>query len=127
MPLRNSEPLVLGVLISIVLTGLVGIPAGDPRFIPIAILLELVFIGLAVSVLRGSSRSLYICIVLASLIIIGNSITAAHIHRIMTFAKPINTLVLIIGGYVLQGLLIYSSARAIMDKRREDSRGIIKL
>jgi carbon starvation protein CstA len=127
MPLRNSEPLVLGVLISIVLTGLVGIPAGDPRFIPIAILLELVFIGLAVSVLRGSSRSLYICIVLASLIIIGNSITAAHIHRIMTFAKPVNTLVLIIGGYVLQGLLIYSSARAIMDKRREDSRGIIKL
>jgi len=121
MPLGKSEPLVVGVLISIVLTGLVGIPFGDPRFIPIAILLELVFIALAISVLRGCSRSLYICIGLGSLIIIGNTITAAHIHRIMTFAKPVNTAVLIIGGYVLQALLIYSSARAIMNKRREDS------
>ena len=121
MRLRNSEPLVLRVLISIVLTGLVGIPFGDPRFISIAILLELVFIGLAIAVLKGGTRSLYICIVLASLIIIGNSVTAAHIHRMMTFAKPVNTIVLIIGGYVLQALLIYSCAQTILDKRREDS------
>ena len=121
MRLRKSEPLVLSVLISIVLTGLVGIPFGDPRFIPIAILLELVFIGLAIAVLRGGTRSLYICIGLASLIIIGNSVTAAHIHRMMTFAKPVNTIVLITGGYVLQALLIYSCSHAILDKRREDS------
>ncbi len=121
MPLRKSEPLVVSILISIVLTGLVGIPFGDPRFIPIAILLELVFIGLAIAVLRGYTRPLYICIVLASIIIIGNSVTAAHIHRIMTFAKPVNTVVLIIGGYVLQALLIYSCAHAILDKRREDT------
>ncbi len=121
MRLRKSEPLVISVLISIVLTGLVGIPFGDPRFIPMAILLELVFIGLAIAVLRGLTRSLYICIVLASLIIIGNSVTAAHIHRMMTFAKPVNTIVLIIGGYVLQALLIYSCVQAILDKRREDS------
>jgi hypothetical protein len=112
---------VVSILISIVLTGLVGIPFGDPRFIPIAILLELVFIGLAIAVLRGYTRPLYICIVLASIIIIGNSVTAAHIHRIMTFAKPVNTVVLIIGGYVLQALLIYSCAHAILDKRREDT------
>ncbi len=121
MPLRKSEPLVVSILISIVLTGLVGIPFGDPRFIPIAILLELVFIGLAIAVLRGYTRPLYICIVLASIIIIGNSVTAAHIHRIMTFGKPVNTVVLIIGGYVLQALLIYSCAHAILDKRREDT------
>jgi predicted branched-subunit amino acid permease len=119
MPLR--EPLVVSILISIVLIGLVGIPFGDPRFIPIAIVLELVFIGLVISLLKGHTRSLYICIALASLIIIGNSIIAAHIHRIMTFAKPVNTIVLIIGGYVLQALLIYSCARAILYKRREDS------
>jgi predicted branched-subunit amino acid permease len=119
MPLR--EPLVVSILISIVLIGLVGIPFGDPRFIPIAIVLELVFIGLVISLLKGHARSLYICIALASLIIIGNSIIAAHIHRIMTFAKPVNTIVLIIGGYVLQALLIYSCARAILYKRREDS------
>ena len=108
----------LGILISIVLTGLVGIPFGDPRFIPIAVLLELVFIALAILVLKGYSRPLYICIVLASLIIIGNSITTAHIQRMMTFAKPVNTIVLIIGGYILQALLIYASAIAIMNRRR---------
>lgn len=108
----------LGILISIVLIGLVGIPFGDPRFIPIAVLLELVFIALAILVLKGYSRPLYICIVLASLIIIGNSITTAHIQRMMTFAKPVNTIVLIIGGYILQALLIYASAIAIMNRRR---------
>jgi hypothetical protein len=36
----------------------------------------------------------------------------------MTFVKPVNTIVLIIGGYILQGLLIYASVIAIMDKRR---------
>jgi hypothetical protein len=115
----KSESLVLGILISIVLIGLVGIPFGDPRFIPIAVLLELVFIALAILVLKGYSRPLYICIVLASLIIIGNSITTAHIQRMMTFAKPVNTIVLIIGGYILQALLIYASAIAIMNRREE--------
>jgi asparagine N-glycosylation enzyme membrane subunit Stt3 len=118
----KSESLVLGILISIVLIGLVGIPFGDPRFIPIAVLLELVFIALAILVLKGYSRPLYICIVLASLIIIGNSITTAHIQRMMTFAKPVNTIVLIIGGYILQALLIYVSAIAIMNRRRRRRR-----
>jgi hypothetical protein len=39
----KPEYLVLIALTSIVLVGLVGIPFGDPRFIPIAVLLELVF------------------------------------------------------------------------------------
>jgi intracellular septation protein A len=117
--LMKPEYLVLIALTSIVLVGLVGIPFGDPRFIPVAVLLELVFIGLAVLVSKGYTRPLYICIILASLIIIGNSITTAHIHRMMmTFVKPVNTIVLIIGGYILQALLIYASVIAITDKRR---------
>jgi hypothetical protein len=113
-----SEHLVLIILASIIAVGLVGIPFGDPRFILIAVLFEFLFIGLAILVSKGYARPLYICIILASLIIIGNSITTAHIHRMMTFVKPVNTIVLIIGGYILQGLLIYASAIAIMDKRR---------
>jgi hypothetical protein len=114
----RSENLVLIILASIIAVGLVGIPFGDPRFIPIAVLFEFLFIGLAILVSKGYVRPLYICIILASLIIIGNSITTAHIHRMMTFVKPVNTIVLIIGGYILQGLLIYASVIAIMDKRR---------
>jgi hypothetical protein len=114
----KPECLVLIALTSIVLVGVVGIPFGDPRFIPIAVFFEFVFIGLGIVVSKGYTRPLYICIVLAGLIIIGNSITTAHIHRMMTFVKPVNTIVLIIGGYILQGLLIYASVIAIMDKRR---------
>jgi hypothetical protein len=115
----KPECLVLIALTPIVLVGLVGIPFGDPRFIPIAVFFEFVFIGLGILVSKGYTRPLYICIVLAGLIIIGNSITTAHIHRMMmTIVKPVNTIVLIIGGYVLQALLIYASVIAIMDKRR---------
>ena len=63
----------------------------------------------------------YICIALASLIIIGNSITSAHIHRMMTFARPVNTIVLIIEGHILQALLICTSMVAILNKRSGDS------
>jgi hypothetical protein len=94
------------------------IPFHEPRFIHIAVLFEFFFMGLAILVSKGFTRPLYICIILASLIIIGNSITTAHIHRMMTFVKPLNTIVLIISEYILQGLLIYASAVAIMDKRR---------
>ena len=114
----KPECLVLIALTSIVLVGVVGIPFGDPRFIPIAVFFEFVFIGLGIVVSKGYTRPLYICIVLAGLIIIGNSITTAHIHRMMTFVKPVNTIVLIIGGYILQGLLIYASVITIINKRR---------
>jgi hypothetical protein len=119
--LMKPGSLVFSILISIALIGLVGIPFGDPRFIPIAVLLELLFIGLALLVMKGYSKALYICIALASLIIVGNSITSAHIHRMMSFVKPVNTIVLIIGGYILQGLLIYASATALMDRGRRQS------
>ena len=114
----RSENLVLIILASIIAVGLVGIPSGDPRFIPIAVLFELLFIGLAILISKGYARPLYICIIFAILIIIGNSITTAHINRMMTFVKPVNTIVLIIGGYILQGLLIYASVIAIINKRR---------
>jgi hypothetical protein len=103
----KPECLVLIALTSIVLVGLVGIPFGDPIFIPIALFFEILFIGLAILVFKGYTRPIYICIILASSIIIGNTITTAHIHRMMmTFVKPVNTIVLIIGGYVLQASLI---------------------
>jgi hypothetical protein len=35
----------------------------------------------------------------------------------ITFSKPLNTIVLIIGGYLLQGLLIYSSILTIKRKK----------
>jgi hypothetical protein len=114
----KPESLVIITLTSIIAIGIIGIPYGDPRFMPVAVLFELGFIALIVFVVKEYTKALYVCIILAGLIIIGNSITGAHIHRMMTLVKPINTIVLIIGGYVLQGLLIYTSASAIVDKRK---------
>jgi hypothetical protein len=116
----KPDSLVYSILIFIVLIGLVRIRL-VMRFIPMAVLLEVVFIGLTILILKGYNKPLYICITLASLIIIGNSITAAHIHRMMTFTKPVNTIVLIIGGYILQALLIYASAKAITNGNRSDT------
>jgi hypothetical protein len=91
----------------------VGIPFGDPRFIIYAIILELLYFVLAVFVAKGYRKPLYACILIAIIIIIGNSFVTAHIHRIMTLSRPLNTLVLITGGYVLQILLIFTSIVAL--------------
>ena len=101
------------VLVLIIIIGIIGIPFGDPRFIIYAILLELAYIALAVLVAKGYRKPLYPCILIAILIIVGNSFVTAHIHRIMTLERPLNTLVLIIGGYILQILLIYTSIVAL--------------
>lgn len=83
-------------------------------------ILELTFIILAVLIAKGigNNKPLYVCIFLALLIIIGNSLVTAHINRMVTFSKPLNTIVLIIGGYLLQGLLIYTSILTIKRRQR---------
>ena len=115
----NPKNQVLIILFSIILIGLIGIPFGNPNFIINAIILELSFIILSILIAKGigNNKPLYVCIFLALLIIIGNSLVTAHINRMITFSKPLNTIVLIIGGYLLQGLLIYSSILTI--KRRK--------
>jgi hypothetical protein len=108
-------------LISIIIIGIIGIPFGDPRFISFAILIELSYISLAVLIAIGYRKPLYACILIAVLIIVGNSFVTAHIHRIMTLARPINTLVLILGGYILQILLIYASIVTLKFNTRSKS------
>jgi hypothetical protein len=103
---------------------MIGIPYGDPRFIIYAILLEISYTSLAVLIAKGYKKPIYVCILLAIIIIVGNSLVNAHIHRIMSVSKPLNTIVLVIGGYILQGLLIYTSTVAIImdNKKKSNSR-----
>ncbi len=113
---------VLVTLVSIIVVGLIGIPFGDPRFIGYAIFLELVYVSLAILVAKGYRKPLYVCILIAIIIIVGNSFVNAHINRIMTLSRPLNTMVLIVGGYLLQGLLVYTSAMALRISNRSKSR-----
>jgi uncharacterized MnhB-related membrane protein len=107
---------VLVVLTSIIIVGLIAIPIGNQRFIDRAIALEVSFIVLAILVWwRGCRRkALYVCIGLAVAVIIGNSLAPRHVELMITFAKPINSIVLIFGGYILQAVLLYTSLRAIV-------------
>jgi hypothetical protein len=105
------------ILVSIVAIGLVAIPFGNPKFIDRAIILELSFVTLSVLVWKGYSKALYPCIPLSLLVIVGNSLAPPHVHLMMTFSKPANAIVLIVGGYVLQIALIYTSLRFILNIR----------
>jgi len=105
---------VLITLIVISVLGVIAIPFGSPKFIGEAIIIELSFITLSVLTWRGYTKALYACLALALTVIIGNTASPAHIHLMTTFSKPTNALILITGGYVLQGILIYTSLRAII-------------
>jgi hypothetical protein len=112
----NNRVLITLILISAL--GVVAIPFGNPKFIGEAIIVELSFIGLSVLVWRRYTKVLYACIALALTVIIGNTTSPAHIHLMASFSKPINALILIIGGYILQGILIYTSLKAVLRIRR---------
>ena len=96
---------VLITLILISALGLIAIPFGNPKFIEVAIALELSFVALSILIWKGYTKPLYACIALAIAIIIGNSTSPAHVHLMSTFFKPVNALILIIGGYILEGVL----------------------
>jgi hypothetical protein len=104
-------------LVSITVLGLIAIPFGNPKFIDRAIILEISFATLSVLIWKGYSKALYACIPLALLIIIGNSLAPPHVKLMMTFSKPLNAIILIAGGYVLQIALIYTSLNSILDIR----------
>jgi len=104
-------------LLCISTIGLIAIPFGNPKLIYGSIALELLFIILTYLVWKECSKALYACILVGFIVIIGNSLAPPHVHLMTTFEKPINAVVLIVGGYVLQGLLIVFSLKAIMERR----------
>jgi hypothetical protein len=108
---------VLITLILISALGIVAIPFGSPKFIAEAIIIELSFVALAVLIWKGYPIALYACIALASVVIVGNTVSPAHVHLMTTFSKPANAIILIFGGYILQGTLIYTSLSAIREIR----------
>ncbi|HEY7080370.1 MAG TPA: hypothetical protein VH500_11755 [Nitrososphaeraceae archaeon] len=115
MELYYRAPLIT--LVSITVLGLIAIPFGNPKFIDRAIILEISFATISVLIWKGYSKALYACIPLALLVIIGNSLAPPHVKLMMTFSKPLNAIILIAGGYVLQIALIYTSLKSILNIR----------
>jgi hypothetical protein len=102
------------VLAAIAVTGAIAIPTGNPIFIDRAIAIEIAFIALAVLTFAGYKKQLYACIPLAAIVMVGNSLAPPHVEIMTTFSKPLNAVVLIIGGYVLQALLIITAVRELV-------------
>jgi hypothetical protein len=113
----TTDSRVLITLILISTLGIIAIPFGSPKFIGEAIAIELSFVALTVLIWRCYPKALYVCIALATVVIIGNTVSPAHIHLMTTFSKPANAVILIIGGYILEGILIYTSLSAITENR----------
>jgi hypothetical protein len=73
---------------------------------------------LAVLTYKGFRKALYACIPLAIIIMVGNSLASPHVEMMTTFSKPLNALMLIIGGYVLQGALIGTTILQLVRTRQ---------
>jgi hypothetical protein len=110
---------VTAVLAAISVVGAIAIPFGDPQFLDRAIALELSFIALTVLTYKGFRKALYACIPIAVLLMVGNSTASPHVEIMTTFSKPLNAVVLIIGGYVLQAALIGTAIYELAKTRRE--------
>jgi hypothetical protein len=115
MDIHNRATVII--LVSITSLGIIALPFGNPKFIDRAIILELSFATLSALIWKGYGKALYACIPIAVLVIIGNSLAPPHVNLMMTFSKPLNAIILIVGGYVLQIALIYTSLRLILNIR----------
>ena len=100
------KKIIVAVLISTSIVGVLGIPLGDPKFIAEGITLELAFIGLAILSVKNIRYGLMPNIAIACLVIAGNTLSPKHTEIMLSLNPLYNAIILIIGGYVLQGLLL---------------------
>jgi hypothetical protein len=106
------QKIIFAILVSISIVGIIGIPMGDPQFFLNAILLESSFIALAAVSIWRLQYSVIPNIVIAIIVIVGNTVSPKHVEIMTTFVPAENAVVLIVGGYVLQGLLLGTSTIA---------------
>lgn len=102
---------------SISIVGIIGIPIGSPKFVTNAIVLESTFIVLATLSLWRLRYTLVPNMIIAIVVIIGNTASPKHIEIMSTFEPLENAIVLIIGGYLLQGLLLITSMWVFKDRK----------
>lgn len=114
-------PAVAYVLAAIAAVGAIAIPTGNPMFLDRAVAIEVSFIALAALTFMGYRRQLWACIPLAAIVMVGNSLAPPHVEIMTTFSKPLNAVILITGGYVLQALLV---ATTVMELREKRKRGV---
>jgi len=105
----------VAVLVSTCIVGAFGIPLGDPKFLIPAIILESSFIALAIVSFKNFRYAYIPNFIIAGIVIVGNTISPKHLEIMSTFHPFYNAIVLIIGGYVLQALLLITNAMSLRE------------
>lgn len=104
--MNDIQKVVVSVLVAVCIVGAFGIPLGDPKFLVQAFTLEFSFVALAVISMKNF-RYVYIPnFIIAGIVIAGNTFSPKHLEIMSTLHPFYNAIVLIVGGYILQGLLI---------------------
>jgi hypothetical protein len=116
------QKIIFAILASISIVGIIGIPMGDPQFFLNAILLESSFIVLAAVSIWKLQYYVITNMAIAIIVIVGNTVSPKHIEIMTNFVPAENAVVLIVGGYVLQGLLLGTSAIAFKKRKQLGAR-----
>lgn len=116
--MSNTKKHLVSVLISICIMGAFGIPLGDPRFFVQAIALESSFIALAIISLKSFRYAYVPNFIIASIVIVGNTASTKHLEIMSTLHPFYNAIVLIVGGYILQGLLLVTNGMALKQYKK---------
>jgi hypothetical protein len=116
--MNNIQKSVVLFLVAICIVGAFGIPLGDPKFLLQAFSLEFSFVTLAIISAKNFRYAYIPNFVIAGLVIAGNTFSPKHLEIMSTIHPFYNAIVLIIGGYVLQGLLIITNTMAYKKYKR---------
>ena len=120
--MNKIQKYLVSVLVSICIVGAFGIPLGDPKFFIQAIALESSFIALAIISLKNFKYAYIPNFIIACLVIAGNTISPKHLEIMSTLHPFYNAIVLIVGGYVLQALLLITNGITLRQYRKNRNR-----
>lgn len=112
------QKIIVTVLISISIVGVLGIPLGDPKFITEGIALELAYISLAILSFKKIRYVLIPNIVIACLVIVGNTLSPKHTEIMLSLTPLYNAIILIVGGYILQALLLAVNLLGLKNRKQ---------
>ena len=107
--MESSQKNIVAVLIAISVVGMFGIPLGDPKFIAEAIALESSYIALVVLSIKKIRYAIIPNIAIACIVIAGNTFSPKHVEIMSTLHPLYNAIILLVGGYILQVLLLVTS------------------
>ncbi|MDH5569380.1 MAG: hypothetical protein OEX98_06295 [Nitrosopumilus sp.] len=112
-----QQKTIILILVSISVIGVIGIQIGNPKFVVNAIFLETAFIVLVVLSLWRLRYTLIPNMAIAIIVILGNTASPKHLEIMGSFDPLENAIVLIVGGYVLQGLLLSVSLSVFKNRK----------